>query len=104
MLNILLNKLTAENFTARLKQVDLVDKIDFDYKLIGFSRKVTPNKTKYLEVQKKLKSVITKDYNSFLDVIYFANNYGSQNMFFLSIVDTFELKENKVLIMLLVGN
>ena len=82
MLNILLNKLTAENFTARLKQADLVDKIDFDYKLIGFSRKVTPNKTKYLEVQKKLNSVITKDYNSFLGIIYFTNNYGFQNMLF----------------------
>ena len=82
MLNILINKLTAEYFTARLKQADLVEKIDFDYKLIRFNRKVTPNKTKYLEVQKKLNSVITKDYNSFLGIIYFTNNYGFQNMFF----------------------
>ena len=44
------NKLTAENFTARLKQANLVTKTDFDKKLISFHRKVTLNKTKYLEV------------------------------------------------------
>ena len=37
MLNILLNKLIAEDFTARLKQADLVKKTDFDNKLIGFN-------------------------------------------------------------------
>ena len=48
------NKLTAENFTARLKQADLVSKTDFDKELANFNRKITSNKTKYLEVQKKL--------------------------------------------------
>ena len=65
MLNILLNKLIAEDFTARLKQADLVKKTDFDNKLIGFNRKITPDKPKYLEVQKKLDSLITKDCNLF---------------------------------------
>ena len=32
------NKLTAENFTARLKQADLVSKTNFDYKLISFNK------------------------------------------------------------------
>ena len=44
------NKLTAENFTASLKQADLVNKTDFDKKLRSFNRKVTSSKTKYLEV------------------------------------------------------
>ena len=35
------NRLTAENFTARLKQAYLVTKIDFDKKLINFNRKIT---------------------------------------------------------------
>ena len=82
MLNILLNKLIAEDFTARLKQADLVKKTDFDNKLIGFNRKITPNKPKYLEVQKKLDSLITKDCNLFWDINYFKSNYVSQHMFF----------------------
>ena len=47
------HKLTAENFAASLKQADLVNKTDFDNKLISFNRKLTSNKTKYLQVQKK---------------------------------------------------
>ena len=60
------NKLTEEKFTARLKQADLVSKTDFDNKLTSFNRKVTSNKTNYLQVQKKLNSLITKDYIFFL--------------------------------------
>ena len=48
------NKLTAENFAARLKQANLVTKTDSDNKLSSFNRKITSNKTKYLEVQQKL--------------------------------------------------
>ena len=44
------NKLTAENFAARLKQADLVNKTDFDNKLASFNKGITSNKTKYLEV------------------------------------------------------
>ena len=47
------NKLTAENFTARLKQTDLVSKTNFDDKLTSFNKRITSNKTKHLEVQKK---------------------------------------------------
>ena len=35
------NKLTAENFAARLKQANLVSKTDFDNKLITFNKKIT---------------------------------------------------------------
>ena len=68
------NKLTAEKFTARLKHADLVNKTDFDNKLTSFNKRITPNKTKNLEVQKKLNSLITKDYNFFLGRIYFESN------------------------------
>ena len=40
------HKLTAGNFTARLKQGNLVTKTDFDQKLTSFNRKLTSNKTK----------------------------------------------------------
>ena len=55
------NKLTAENFAARLKQVNLVTKSDFDNKLSSFNKGVTSSKTKHLEVPKKLNSLIPKD-------------------------------------------
>ena len=45
-------KLTIKKFKGRLKQANLVTKTDFDNKLISFNRKITSNKTKYLEVQK----------------------------------------------------
>ena len=50
------SKLIAENFAARLKQTDLVNKTDFDNKLTRFKRQITSNKTKHTEVQKKLNS------------------------------------------------
>ena len=55
-------KLTAEHFSERLKQANLVSKTDFDNKVTSFNRKITSNKTKHLEVQKKLNSLITTDY------------------------------------------
>ena len=48
------NKLTVENLAARIKKADLVNKTDFDNKLT-----ISSNKTKHLEVQKKLNSGIT---------------------------------------------
>ena len=47
------DKLTAENFEARLKQVDLVSKTDFDKKLTSFNKQITSNETKNLKVQKQ---------------------------------------------------
>ena len=48
-----LNKSSVENVTARLKQADIVNKIDFDNKLISFNKQITSNKTRHLEVRKK---------------------------------------------------
>ena len=47
-------KLTVERFAARLKQADLSSKTDFDNKLTDFDRQITSNKTRHLEVQKKM--------------------------------------------------
>ena len=75
------NELTAKKFAARLKQANLVDKTDFDNKLTSYNRRITSNKTKYLEVQKKLNSLITNGYNFFLGRMYFTSNNGSQSTF-----------------------
>ena len=58
------NKLTAENFAARLAQAklafkadidDFVQKTNFDEKLKNVNKKVTSNKTKHVEAENKLK-------------------------------------------------
>ena len=54
------NKLRAESFVARLKQADLVTKTDFDNKLTSFNRRITSNKTKHLEYEKKLNNLNDK--------------------------------------------
>ena len=90
------NMVTAENFPARLKQANLVIKNDFDKKLTSFNRKITSNKTKYLEVQKKLHSLLTNDCKFFLGRMYFKSNEGSHNMFvYQPTFDTLELKKHK---------
>ena len=90
------NKLTAENIAARLKQADLVSKTDFDNKLTSFNRQITSNKTKHLEVRKKLNSLTTNDYNFFLVRVYFTSDDGSQNTFsYQQSLDTLELKKDK---------
>ena len=38
-------------------------KTNFDKKLTSFNKNITSNKTKYLEMQKKLNSLITNYYN-----------------------------------------
>ena len=73
------NILTAENFAARLKQADLVNKNIFDNKVISFNKQIT-SKTKYLKVQKELNNLTTKDYNFFLSRIYFISDDGFQNI------------------------
>ena len=39
------NKLTEQNFAARLMKPDLVSKIDFDNKLTSFTKRIISNKT-----------------------------------------------------------
>ena len=82
-----------------------MSKTDFDKKLANFNRKITPNKTKYSEVQKKLNSLITNYYNFFLGRMYFTSNDGSQNTFvYQQTLDTLESKKAKILVIFLIGN
>ena len=41
-----------------MKKVNLVNKTDFDNKLTRLNKRITSNKAKHLEVQKKLNSLI----------------------------------------------
>ena len=65
-------------------------------KITSFNRKITSNKTKYLEVEKKLNSLITNNSNFFLGKMYFISNDGSQNTFlYQPTLDTLELIKDK---------
>ena len=89
------NKLTADNFPARLKQANLVKKTDFDNKLTSFNKRITSNETKHLGVDKKINSLTSKYYTVFLGRIYFISNDGSQNTFvYQPTLDTLELKKD----------
>ena len=90
------NKLSAESFAARLKQVNLLTKTDSDNKLTSFNKRITSNKTKHLEVQKKVNSLITNDYNVFLGRMHFTGNDRSQNAFvYQPTLDKLKLKKYK---------
>ena len=73
-----------------------MNKTNFDNKLTRFNERFTSNKIKHLEVQKKLNSLITKDYNFFFCRIYFTSNDGSQNTFlYQPTLDTLESKKRQ---------
>ena len=73
-----------------------MNKTDFYNKLTSFNRRITSNKTKYLEVKKKLDSLMKKDYNFFIGIIYFTSNDGSRNTFvYQPTLDMLELRKYK---------
>ena len=73
-----------------------MSKTDFDNKLTSFNKGITSYKTKHLEVQKTLNSLVTKDCNFLLVRIYFTSNHGSQNTFvYQTTLDALELKKDK---------
>ena len=91
------NKLTSENFAARLKQAklesksdipNLVNKTGFDNKLVSFNKRIDSNKTKHVlvenelnELTEKVKLLSREDYSFLLGRIYFPSDDGLQNMF-----------------------
>ena len=85
------NKLTAENFAARLAQANLITKTDFDAKLSSLNRKITSNKTKHLLIENELKKLKA------FDSIYFrgkshSEDDGTQNyLIFQPIYKYFEI-------------
>ena len=82
MTNILLlqkfNKLTTENFAARLKQANVITKTDFDDKLKSLNQKINLNKTKYFLLENEFKKVKTFDSSYFIGKRYFEGD-GTQN-------------------------
>ena len=90
--------MTAENIAPRLKQADV------DHKLTSFNRLITLNKTKHLEVQKKLNSIITNNYNFFGGVEFILQvMMGLKTDFFINQHLMLQnLKKTKVLIMFLI--
>ena len=72
------NKLTVENFAARLAQANLVTKTDFDDKLKNLNKKINTNKTKHVLAENELKNLEK------FDSVYFRGNShfeddGTQN-------------------------
>ena len=55
------NTFAADVFNARLAQVNLITKTDFNATLSSLNRKITANKTKNLLVKNKLKKLKTID-------------------------------------------
>ena len=70
--------------TARSEQTNLLTKTDFYNKLTSSNRKSTSNKTIYLEVHKKLNSLITNYYNYFLGRIYLQVTMDIKTRFFIN--------------------
>ena len=60
------NKLAADVFNARLQQVNLVTKTDFDGKLSNLNTKITANKTKHILVENELKKLKAFDLSYFI--------------------------------------
>ena len=72
------NVLATRSFNARLAQVDLVTKKDFDVRLQSLNKKITSNKTKHLHVETELKKLEKFDVAYFRGKNYFDND-GTQN-------------------------
>ena len=72
------NKLTAENFSARLSQANLIKKTDFDAKLSRLNRKITSNNTRDLLIENELKKLKTFDLSYFIEKSHFDED-GAQN-------------------------
>ena len=73
------NRLTTENFKARLAQANLTTKKDFDTKFKKISDRVTSNKSKHLLVENELKNLKTFDLSYFKGKNYFEGNDVAQS-------------------------
>ena len=72
------NKLTAENFAARLKRVSLATKTDFNHKLKSLNQKINSNKAKHLLAENELKKLEVFDLIYFKGKSHFEED-GTQN-------------------------
>ena len=72
------NRLTTENFKARLARVNLITKTDLDIELKKISDRTTSNKTKHLLIENELKKLKTFDSSCFKGKSHFEED-GTQN-------------------------
>ena len=79
------NKLTTENFTARLAQANIVIKTDFDAQLVILNKKFNSGKTKGLLVKNKLKKLQAFDSSFFRSKILFEEDCTQNYLVFESI-------------------
>ena len=82
------NKLTAENFAARLAQANFVTKADFDNKLSNLNRIIVSNKTKHLVIENEFKKLKTFDLSYFRGKSHFEED-GTQNWFVFQPMDRY---------------
>ena len=88
------NKLTAENFAARLAQANLRIKTDFHAKLLSLNRKFTSNKTRHLLIEKELKQSKTFDLGYFIGKSHFDEDGAQNYLVFQSILEYFTLNSD----------
>ena len=75
-----MNKLAADVFNARIAQVNLITKTDFDAKLSSLNRKITNNESNHLLVENELNKLKTFDPSYFHGKNYFDED-GNQNYY-----------------------
>ena len=72
------NTLATSVCNARLAQVNLIRKTDFDFKPSSLNRKITSNKSKHLLVENELKKLKIFDSSYFIGKGHFEED-GTQN-------------------------
>ena len=92
------NTLAADVFNARLAQINLITKTDFDIKLSNLNRKIAKNKSKHSLVENELKKLKAFDLSYFIGKSHFeedgAKNYlvfHSLNKYFKVITNTLSI-------------
>ena len=91
------NKLTKENFIARLAQANLITKTDFDGKLSSLKRKIILNKTRHLLIENMLKKLKTFDLGYFIGKSQFDENGAQDYLVFQPILEYFTLNSNWII-------
>ena len=69
-----LNNLADNVFNAKLAQVNLVTKTDFDSKLLSFNRKIISSKTKHKQVENILNKIKIFDLSYFIGKSHFEKD------------------------------
>ena len=90
------NRLTTENFAARLAKANLAAKIDFDNKLTTLNRKITSNKTNQLVTENELNKLETFDLGYFIGKNHFDEDGAQNYLTFQSMLEYFTLNNNKI--------